>query len=200
MRDERSTSTSTSRSGSRTGPAVPRSGRRLAAAVAVGLLAGGAAAAESAGPPVVRVAAPVADRLLGGGPSRRTALEVRSVTTEKFGVGETKVHSYRARATVELAPTAAAVAPYAGLGVALQLVGGQSVEAVRGPGVGVGSLDIGAGANAFLGLRIPIRHGASVFAEGRAGLASDVGRVQRDRIRVDGRGDYTGFAGVRWAF
>ncbi|MGH0037624.1 MAG: hypothetical protein ACQGVK_21550 [Myxococcota bacterium] len=169
------------------------------AALAFACLAAPGAHADPRHEAVVRVASPVADRLLGGGSARRAALEVRTVSTETFGVGEALVHSYRARASVQLAPVSAGLAPYAGFGLGLQVVEGETAESVRGPGVGVGSIDVGTGANAFLGLRIPVGR-ASLYAEGRAGLANDLGRVQRDRLRIDGRGDYSGFAGVRWAF
>jgi hypothetical protein len=143
---------------------------------------------------------PVADRVLTAGPTHRTALEVRRVRPQTFGVGEAKVRSYRARASVRLRSRVEAISPYAGLGLGLQLVAGESNETVRGPGVGVGSVDVGAGANAFIGLRIPMGRSAAVFAEGRAGLAGDVGQAQRDQLRIEGRGDYTGVAGLSWAF
>jgi hypothetical protein len=145
-------------------------------------------------------AAPVDDQVIRGAASGRTALEVRSVRSESFGLAEAKVSSYRARASVRLTRGSGALVPYAGLGLGLQLVEGESASTVRGQGVGVGRVDIGAGANAFLGLRIPVGLQASVFAEGRAGLANDLGQGQRDRLRIDGRGDYSGFAGLRWAF
>jgi len=177
------------------------SNRRTASACLLSFVVFGAASHAAADtPPTPVPAGEVADRVIGDDAHTRAHFEWRTVTPESLGVGEAEVRSYRARASLRLSGTPTGIASYAGFDVGVQLVRGYSSEAVRGPGVGVGSLDVGTGANAVLGFRLPVGEHASLYAEGRAGLGSDLGPSQSDRLRIEGRGDYSGFAGLRLSF
>ncbi len=167
---------------------------------ALGLLVSLPAAAQPPPVPPIFEHARLAERVVQTGRQVHTTLAVRAVRPEAFGVRDAYVRSYRARASVGVDSRVTPVNPYAGLGVGVQLVAGQSTEAVRGPGEGLGSVDVGTGANAFMGLELPMGKWMALFAEGRAGLWRDLGRVQRNSLHIDGLGDYSGFAGLRLDF
>jgi hypothetical protein len=126
--------------------------------------------------------------------------EFRDYSSEFFGVSDVDVQSYHLRALAHYGFNPDGINPYAGLGlgIAVNVVDTDAIEAAN-PSLDVfEDVGFGIGAVGILGIEIPLGGLVSLYGEGRASV--DVQLTDSDDVDVENLGGLSGLGGVRIRF
>lgn len=129
--------------------------------------------------------------------------EYQSYDTEILGLTDIEVDSYDLRALVQLVLFPKKISPYIGIAYGFNLIevdDDRLDDAFGAAGVDVETFGFGTGGVGFLGLRVPLGEHLALFAEGRAGIATELTDAFDDEFEPKNLSGYSGMAGVQLSF
>lgn len=129
--------------------------------------------------------------------------EYQSYETEILGLAGIDVNSYSLRGVAQFVLLPEKISPYLGIAYGFNLieVDDDRVDAAfAASGVDVDAFGVGTGGLLFLGLQVPLAEHFALFAEGRAGIATELTDAFDHQVKSKNLSGYTGMAGVRLSF